>query len=89
MCFSATLDAQGSGVGIIVATGDNTEIGTIYQLVNKVGDQKTAVLEQIDNVSKWLALFIVMTAVIAFLISFFTTDTGDRDWRLLLSVPSL
>lgn len=29
MCFSATLIAQGSGVGFVVATGDNTEIGTI------------------------------------------------------------
>ncbi|CAJ1959112.1 unnamed protein product [Cylindrotheca closterium] len=86
MCFSATLVAQGSGVGIIVATGDNTEIGTINQLVNKVEDQKTAVLEQIDNVSKWLALFIVFTAIVAFLVSFFTTDTDDRDWLESLSV---
>ena len=29
MCFSATLVSQGSGLGLVVATGDNTEIGTI------------------------------------------------------------
>ena len=29
MCFSATLVSQGSGMGIVVATGDHTEIGTI------------------------------------------------------------
>eukprot|EP00980_Cylindrotheca_fusiformis_P004498 scaffold961_cov122-Cylindrotheca_fusiformis.AAC.6 len=86
MCFSATLVSQGSGVGVIVTTGDNTEIGTINQLVNKVEDKKTAVLEQIDNVSKWLAFFIVITAIVTFLVSFFTTDEDDRDWLESLSV---
>ncbi|CAJ1958640.1 unnamed protein product [Cylindrotheca closterium] len=86
MCFSATLVAQGSGAGLIVATGDFTEIGTINQLVNKVEDKKTAVLEQIDTVSKWLAVFIVITAVVTFLVSFFTTDVDNRDWLESLSV---
>ncbi|KAL3938147.1 MAG: hypothetical protein SGBAC_006877 [Bacillariaceae sp.] len=86
MCFSATLVAQGSGVGIVVNTGDCTEIGTINRLVNKVEDQKTAVLEQIDNVSKWLAFFIVITVIVAFLVSFFTTNEADRDWLESLSV---
>lgn len=86
MCFSATLVAQGSGVGLIVATGDYTEIGTINQLVNKVEDKKTAVLEQIDNVSKWLAFFIVITAIVTFLVSFFTTAKDKRDWLESLSV---
>lgn len=80
MCFSATLVAQGSGIGLITSTGDNTEIGTINQLVNKVEDKKTAVLEQIDTVSKWLAFFIVITAIVTFLVSFYTTDEADRDW---------
>lgn len=34
MCFSATLISQGSGVGIVVATGDHTEIGTIVSFVD-------------------------------------------------------
>ena len=62
MCFSATLVAQGYGVGLVVATGDNTEIGTINSLVNTQDDKKTAVLEQIDFVSKVLAGFIAITA---------------------------
>ena len=36
MAFSATLVAQGSGAGVVVSTGDDTEIGTINSLVNKV-----------------------------------------------------
>jgi len=79
MCFSATLIAQGSGIGVITSTGDNTEIGTINQLVNKVEDKKTAVLEQIDNVSKWLAFFIVITAIVTFCVSFFTAEEAKPD----------
>jgi len=74
MAFSATLVAQGTGVGLIVATGDNTEIGTINQLVNKVEDKKTNVLKQIDTVSKWLAVFIILTAIVTFCVAFFTVD---------------
>jgi magnesium-transporting ATPase (P-type) len=86
MAFSATLVAQGAGAGIIVTTGDQTEIGTINQLVNKVEDKKTAVLEQIDNVSKVLAGFIIITAIITFCVSYWTTDKGEREWLESLSI---
>ena len=79
MCFSATLVAQGYGVGVVVETGDNTEIGTINRLVNKVEDKKTAVLEQIDFVSKVLACFIAVTAVITWCIAFFMIDAKPLD----------
>uniref|UniRef100_A0A7S2IHA3 P-type sodium-transporting ATPase4 n=1 Tax=Helicotheca tamesis TaxID=374047 RepID=A0A7S2IHA3_9STRA len=73
MCFSATLVAQGSGTGIAVTTGDDTEIGTINALVSKVKKKKTNVLKQIDTVSKWLAFFISITALITFLVAKFKT----------------
>lgn len=76
MCFSATLIAQGSGVGIVVATGDYTEIGTINKLVNNVEKQKTAVLEQIDTISIYLAGFIMTVALITFLYEWFYTKTS-------------
>jgi magnesium-transporting ATPase (P-type) len=77
MAFSATLVAQGTGAGVIVATGDYTEIGTINTLVSQVEDKKTNVLKQIDTVSKWLAFFICITAIVTFLVAFFTLDDTD------------
>ena len=74
MCFSATLVAQGSGAGLVIATGDFTEIGTINSLVNKVEKKKTAVLEQIDIVSTYIAIFIGIVAVFTFLYALFTID---------------
>ena len=76
MAFSATLVAQGTGVGICIATGDYTQIGTINALVTQVEDKKTAVLEQIDKISKILAIFIITSAIITFLIALL--KTGEK-----------
>jgi len=70
MCFSATLISSGSATGVVTTTGDNTEIGTINALVNQVEKKKTNVLEQIDNIAKVLAIFILAVAFITFCVSF-------------------
>ena len=70
MAFSATLVAQGRGAGIAIATGDETQIGTINALVSTVEKKKTNVLEQIDYISKWLAFFIMLACIGTFLIAF-------------------
>lgn len=71
MTFSATLVAQGGGVGIAIATGDETQIGTINKLVSQVEKKKTNVLEQIDQVSKLLAVLIGVATLITFFIAMF------------------
>ncbi len=79
MCFSATLVSQGYGVGLIVSTGDNTEIGTINTLVNKVEEKKTAVLEQIAFIAKCLAGFISVIAITTWLVAFFKLEENALD----------
>mmetsp|Transcript_15323 Transcript_15323/g.34358 ORF Transcript_15323/g.34358 Transcript_15323/m.34358 type:complete len:1069 (-) Transcript_15323:151-3357(-) len=71
MCFSATLIAQGSGEGIVISTGDYTQIGTINKLVSNVKPQKTNVLKQIDTVSKLLAVLIGIFTLATFLVARF------------------
>merc|ERR550539_1483288 len=77
LCFSATLVAQGSGVGIAVTTGDYTQIGTINRLVSQVEKKKTNVLKQIDQVSKLLAFLIGLATLTTFLIAKFH---ANQDW---------
>eukprot|EP00978_Attheya_sp_CCMP212_P023485 scaffold72061_cov51-Attheya_sp.AAC.1 len=79
MCFSATLVAQGAGTGLVIATGDFTQIGTINALVNKVATKKTNVLEQIDHISKWLAVFIMIAALCTFLVAYLYTGLEPID----------
>jgi len=71
MCFSATLVAQGSGQGIAVTTGDYTQLGTINRLVSQTEKKKTNVLEQIDQVSKILAVMILTATTATFLVAKF------------------
>jgi len=79
MCFSATLIAQGAGTGVVVTTGDYTEIGTINALVNKVEKKKTNVLEQIDTVSTYLAIFIFIVTLCTWFVAFFITEQNGLD----------
>lgn len=79
MCFSATLISDGNGLGVVVATGDYTEIGTINKLVNKTETKKTNVLKQIDTVSKWLAVFILLTSICTFLVAWLMTGESPID----------
>lgn len=79
MCYSATLVSSGCGTGVVVRTGDHTEIGTINALVNQVEKKRTAVLQQVDQVSKWLAIFIIVVAVLTWLIAFYITGEEVLD----------
>jgi magnesium-transporting ATPase (P-type) len=54
--FSATLIAQGTGTGIVVTTGDFTEIGTINALVMKVKKKTTCRADWIPSPSGWPSL---------------------------------
>ena len=79
MAYSATLVAQGSGIGIAIATGDFTQIGTINRLVNNTETIKTDVLKQIDLVSKYLFICICVMCLATFLVAFFYTVTYKGD----------
>lgn len=75
MAYSATLVAQGSGVGIATSTGDFTQIGTINRLVNNTEAIKTDVLNQIDQISKYLFVAICTMCIATFLTAFFYSET--------------
>jgi len=70
MAFSATLVSQGTGRGVAIATGDNTQIGTINALVSTVEHKKTNVLLQIDMISKMLAVLILTASTCTFLVAY-------------------
>lgn len=75
MLLTATLVAQGSGIGIAISTGDFTQIGTINRLVNQTETVKTDVLRQIDSISKGLFVCICTMCLATFLTAFFYSET--------------
>jgi Ca2+-transporting ATPase len=66
MGFSSTQVTNGSGVGLVVATGMDTEVGHIAGLMASAEQPKTPLQERIESLSKILigAAFLVVAVVI-------------------------
>ena len=66
MAFSGTLVSSGRGKGIVVATGSNTELGRINQLMEGVSALDTPLLRQIKKFGYAITAVIAVVAVIVF-----------------------
>lgn len=62
MAYAGTIVVQGTAKGLVVATGSNTEIGKISELLRGVEQLKTPLLRQLDRAGRMLALFILIAA---------------------------
>lgn len=71
MAFASTSVTSGSGKGIIVATGGNTEIGKISDEVNQTSNRKTPLMKEIDGLGKGITYVIMGVAVLLFIFSLF------------------
>jgi magnesium-transporting ATPase (P-type) len=66
MAFSATLVTTGQGTGIVVATGDATEIGRISGMLARVESLKTPLMQRLDAFTKVLSVAIIALAALTF-----------------------
>ncbi len=66
MAFSGTLITYGQGRGVVVGTGDNTEIGRVSQMIAEVDALATPLLRQVDRFSRALSVAIVVLAALTF-----------------------
>jgi Ca2+-transporting ATPase len=68
MAYSSTMITYGSGRGIVVATGDNTEIGRINQLIATTDVLETPLTRKIHHFSGILLYAILAMATLTFVI---------------------
>jgi magnesium-transporting ATPase (P-type) len=66
IAYSSTLVTYGQGQGLVVATGDGTEIGRISGLLGEVQTLATPLLRQMAAFGKWLTIAIVVIASATF-----------------------
>ncbi|NBC32469.1 MAG: HAD-IC family P-type ATPase [Alphaproteobacteria bacterium] len=66
MAYSSTLVVYGTAVGVVVATGPQTEIGRISHMLADVSRLTTPLLEQMDRFARWLTLAILGLAGLVF-----------------------
>jgi len=67
MAFSGTLVASGRGTGVVVATGSNTELGRINQMMAAVSPLETPLLRQIKKFGYAITAAIAAVSVVVFL----------------------
>lgn len=87
MAYFGTLLTRGTASGLVVATGEATEIGRIGHLVGSVGRITTPLLRQMDRFAHWLTFTIlaVSAAIFAFGVLVRGYDVGE----LFLAVVGL
>ncbi len=74
ICFSGTTITFGEGKGIVIATGLQTELGKINQMMAGVKKITTPLLAQIENFGKWLSVIIVAVSTLFFALGYFFRD---------------
>jgi cation-transporting P-type ATPase F len=68
MAFSGTLVTAGSGRGVVVATGADTEIGHVHRLVGSTATVRTPLTRKLDRFSKLLTVVILGLAALSIVI---------------------
>ena len=79
MAYSGTLVVSGRAKGIVVATGGNTELGHINQMLSGVQVMETPLLRQIEKFGKVLTIIILIVCAITFAYGRLFLDIGFVD----------
>ncbi|EGN75024.1 P-type ATPase, translocating,P-type ATPase, translocating [Idiomarina sp. A28L] len=86
MAYFGTLVTQGRAIGVVVATGSDTELGRINRLLNKVTTITTPLIQQMAQFAKYLTLVVVGIGLLVFLLGFLR---GDDPTYLFMAVVSI
>jgi len=68
MAFTSTLVTYGRGIGVAVATGMNTEIGRIADMLNEQDTEMTPLQKKLAEVGKYLGIASLLICAVMFLV---------------------
>lgn len=66
MAASSTIVSYGRGMGVVVATGENTEIGKIAKALDSFEDEQTPLQKKLEGLSKSLGLITIFVCILVF-----------------------
>jgi len=87
MVFSSTTVSAGTGKAVVTATGRDTEIGKINQMISDVGEVTTPLLKQTAKFGKTISIVIIGIGILVYLFGYFFREYEGGE--LLLSVIGL
>jgi len=79
MVYSGTLVSYGQATGVVVATGEQTEIGRISTLLEQVEEIATPLLRQMAQFGRWLSAAIVLAAAATFALGVYWRGLSEDD----------
>ena len=86
MAFSGTSIMNGNGLGVVIATGFNTEIGKISETLISIKDQKTPIQKKVDTMSKRVSYVIILLSIFTL---FVLMNRGEDLTTALILVAAL
>lgn len=86
MAYAGTSVLSGRGIGIVTATGLNTELGEIAKKVNTTKDTKSPLTIRMENFSKQITFLVVAIAIIITIVLYSKGTSGSE---IFLSVIAL
>jgi hypothetical protein len=87
-CFSGTTVSSGGGKGLVVATGGDTELGHINQMMADIEKHRTPLLVQMDKLGKAIFIIILVMMAALFVFSLLFRDMPVSELMLSLISPA-
>lgn len=66
MCFMSTAVTYGRGKGIVVATGKDSEIGSIADRLQDIKEESTPLQRNLNELGKWLGIICLIVCAVVF-----------------------
>jgi Ca2+-transporting ATPase len=85
MIYQGTYVLTGQAKAVVVSTAQNTEIGKLNKIIEKI-DSQTKLQKDLDKLSYWILIFIVVTCAALFVVGF---ATGKSASELLVMLTAL
>lgn len=79
MLYSGTLITDGRGLGVVVATGVDTEVGKISEVLVGAESISTPLLRQMNDFGRWLTVIIIALALGVFLVGVLVWHNLSRE----------
>ena len=76
LLFSSTFVVGGSGEGVVTATGGNTEIGGIANMLGDVHKGGTPLENSLNKLGKIISVFVIAVAAVLFCLGAFVRNAG-------------
>lgn len=86
MAWMGTLVADGSGVGVVVATGNRTQVGAVASSLGDIVESLTPLQHSIRRIARFLIYIIVAALIVIFALGFYR---GESFGEMLLIAIAL